>query len=160
LYVRRKVQERLNPPVYGWHNVRCPDFVAQEQIVFREDARKYEAGTHNLLGVVGMIAATKLVLEIGIENIAGELLRKREWIVPALQSKGYSVLQADAPPENAGGIVSFFKQGGNLDELHRKLTEARIYTSLRVDRKGRRFLRLSPHFYNTDSEIQRALDLL
>ena len=32
LYVRRSLQEHLNPPVYGWHNVRCPDFVAQEQM--------------------------------------------------------------------------------------------------------------------------------
>src|SRR6266436_3548192 len=52
MFVRRSVQEMLTPPVYGWHNVRCPDYVAQEQIVFRGSARKYEAGTHNLLGVV------------------------------------------------------------------------------------------------------------
>ena len=70
LYVRREVQERINPPLYGWHNVRCPDFVAQEQIVFRKDARKYEAGTHNLLGVVGLMAALELILEVGVENIA------------------------------------------------------------------------------------------
>jgi cysteine desulfurase/selenocysteine lyase len=50
LYVRREIQEKLNPPIYGWHNVRCPNFVAQEQIVFRNGAAKYEAGTHNLLG--------------------------------------------------------------------------------------------------------------
>ena len=46
-YVRRELQEKLNPPVYGWHNVRNPNFVAQEQIVFRNGAVKYEAGTHN-----------------------------------------------------------------------------------------------------------------
>jgi len=33
-------------------------------------------------------------------------------------------------------------------------------TSLRVDRQGRRFIRLSPHFYNTDAELQRLLELL
>ena len=52
MYVRREVQEKLTPQIYGWHNVRCPDYVAQEKIIFRKDARKYEAGTHNLLGVV------------------------------------------------------------------------------------------------------------
>ncbi len=44
-YVRRALQEKLNPPIYGWHNVRNPNFVAQEQIVFRSGALKYEAGT-------------------------------------------------------------------------------------------------------------------
>ena len=32
LYVRRSVQDKINPPIYGWHNVNCPNFVAQEQI--------------------------------------------------------------------------------------------------------------------------------
>src|SRR4029077_11868303 len=108
MYVRQAVQERLNPRIYGWHNVRCPDFVAQEQIVFRTGAYKYEAGTHNLLGLVGLVASMELLLEMGIDNIARELLRKRSWLAPALQAKGYTVLHADAPPENSSGITSFF----------------------------------------------------
>src|SRR5204863_9999377 len=35
MYVRKPLQQLLNPPVYGWHNVRSPNYVAQEQIVFR-----------------------------------------------------------------------------------------------------------------------------
>jgi cysteine desulfurase/selenocysteine lyase len=160
LYVRRELQEKLNPPVYGWHNVRCPDFVAQDQIVFRDDAIKFEVGTHNLLGVVGLIAAMELALEIGIENIAAELLRKRALLVPALQLKGYTVLNADTKPENASGIVSFYLAGKEVAESHQKLAEAGITASLRTDRKGRNYIRLSPHFYNTDAELQRVLELL
>jgi selenocysteine lyase/cysteine desulfurase len=173
LYVRRELQEKLNPPVYGWHNVRCPNFVAQEQIVFRKDATKYEAGTHNLLGLIGLIAAMELVAEIGIENIAAELLRKRARLVPALQAKGFTVLNADAKIENASGIISFYQAGSSLAEaasaakvgkdltaLHKKLTDAGIVTSLRADRKGQSYIRFSPHFYNTDAELQRTLELL
>jgi selenocysteine lyase/cysteine desulfurase len=160
MYVRREIQEKLNPPIYGWHNVKCPDFVAQEQILFRADARKYEAGTQNLLGAVGLIAAMELMLEIGVENIAGELLRKRRRLAVELQDKGYSVLHADAPPENGSGIISFFQPGNDLSSLHQKLMEASIVTSLRRDRAGRRYIRLSPHFYNTDAELQRVLELL
>ena len=159
-YVRRELQEKLNPPIYGWHNVRNPNFVAQEQIVFRSGAAKYEAGTHNLIGLVGLIAAMELALEIGVENIAAELLRKRAWLVPALQAKGFTVLNADAKPENAGGIVSFFQPGKDLAALHKKLAEAGVVTSLRADRKGQNYIRLSPHFYNTDAELRRALELV
>ena len=63
----------MNPPVYGWHNVRNPNFVAQEKIEFRNGAPKFEAGTQNLVGLVGLIAAMELALEIGVENIAAEL---------------------------------------------------------------------------------------
>jgi selenocysteine lyase/cysteine desulfurase len=160
LYVRREIQDRVNPPIYGWHNVHCPDFVAQEQIVFRSGAAKYEAGTQNLAGLAGLIAAMELILEIGVENIAGDLLRKRAWLVPVLQAKGFSVLPAEVKPENASGIISFHQPGKNLPELHRKLTDAGVVTSLRTDRKGQNYIRLSPHFYNTDAELQRMVGLL
>ncbi len=160
LYVRREIQEKLNPPIYGWHNVRCPNFVAQDQIVFRNDATKFEVGTHNLLGVVGLIASMELALEIGVENIATELLRKRALLLPALQAKGFTVLNADAKPENASGIVSFYQAGKDITESHKKLSEAGITASLRTDRKGQNYIRLSPHFYNTDAELQRVLELL
>src|SRR5882724_6240944 len=80
MYVRQGLQERLSPPIYGWNNVRCPNYVAQEQIVFRSTAQKYEAGTHNLLGIVGLVAAMELIQELGVDDIARELLRKRAWL--------------------------------------------------------------------------------
>jgi selenocysteine lyase/cysteine desulfurase len=106
------------------------------------------------------MAAMELILEIGVENIGRELLHKRALLVPALQAKGYSVLNADAPMENASGIVSFFQPGKNLAELSDKLTKANVLASLRVDRTGQHYLRLSPHFYNTDAELERVLELI
>jgi selenocysteine lyase/cysteine desulfurase len=162
LYVRRELQEKLNPPIYGWHNVRCPNFVAQEQIIFRNGATKYEAGTHNLLGLVGLITAMELALEMDVPQggIAAELLRKRARLVPALQAKGFTVLNADAKTENASSIISFHQAGKDLAALHKKLMDAGVVTSLRADRKGQNYIRLSPHFYNTDAELQRTLELL
>jgi selenocysteine lyase/cysteine desulfurase len=160
LYVRESVQEKLNPPLFGWHNVRSPNFVTQEQIVFRTGSHKFEAGTHNLVGMVGLIAGMELLLEVGVENIARELLRKREFLIPALQAKGYQVLQADAPQEARSGITSFFRPGVDLSPLHKKLLDEKIFTSLRTDRAGQNYIRLSPHFYNTDRELQRVLDLV
>jgi selenocysteine lyase/cysteine desulfurase len=162
-YVRKSLQEKMAPKIYGWHNVRSPGFVAQEQLVFQADARRYETGTGNLIGLAGMQAALELLLEVGVEDIAAELLRKRAWLVPALQEKGWTVLQADAPALNASGIVSFYRAGGEAAEmaaLHQKLREAGIEMSLRGDRAGRQHLRISAHFYNTDAELHRALELL
>ena len=159
-YVRREVQDRLNPPVYGWHNVHNPNFVAQEKIVFRDGALKYEAGTQNFVGLAGLNAAMELALEMGIDNIAAELIRKRNKLVPALQGKGYTVLNADAKPENAGAIVSFHQPGKDLAALHKKLTAAAVVTSLRTDRAGKNHIRLSPHYYNTDAELEKLLELL
>ncbi|MDB6111241.1 MAG: Aminotransferase class [Pedosphaera sp.] len=160
MYVKQSLQEYLQPPVYGWNNVRCPSYVAQEQIVFRKDSHRFEAGTHNLLGIVGLHAAMELILEIGVDNIAAELLRKRTWLVPALQAKGYTIAGSNAPGALASGIVTFSRPETDLPALHAKLEAANIVTSLRADRAGRRYIRISPHFYNTDAELHRVLELL
>ena len=102
----------------------------------------------------------ELLLEVGIDNIAAELLRKRAWIVPAIQEKGFTVLQAAAPPENAGSIISFFRPGEDITDLHTKLGAANILASLRADRSGQNYIRLSPHFYNTDEELGRVIEQL
>ncbi len=160
MFVRRAVAERMQPSVQGWGNVRCPDFVAQEKLVFSPGALRFEAGTHNLLGLVGLTAAMDLLLEIGVEAIARELQRKRATLVPALQAKGYTVLNAGAPPSAVSGIVTFTRPVTDLPGLHERLAAAGIVTSLRADRSGQRYLRLSPHFYNTDAELARLLELL
>ena len=159
-YVRRELQDKLNPPIYGWHNVRSPNFVAQDKIEFRNDARKFEAGTHNLLGLTGLIAAMELALEIGVENIAAELVRKRTWFASAVLAKNFSVLNPKPEPGNVSSIISIFQPGKDLTPLHKKLTDAGVVTSLRTDRKGQHYIRSSPHFYNTDEELQQAIDLI
>ncbi|HYE33093.1 MAG TPA: aminotransferase class V-fold PLP-dependent enzyme [Methylomirabilota bacterium] len=160
MFVREEVQDQLRPIVHGWHNIRCPNFVADEEMTYKPDARRYEAGTANLIGLVGLRACLELLLEVGIENIARELLRKRNWLVPAIKEKGYTVLHADVPAENQSGIVTFHKPGSDMADLHAKMEAAGIVTSLRFDRAGNKYIRLSPHFYNTDPELQRVVDLL
>src|SRR5580693_7371260 len=159
-YVKRDLQEKLNPPVYGWHNVRNQNFVAQDKIEFRSGAAKFEAGTHNLIGLIGLLAAMELALEIGVENIATELARKRSWLVSACTAKGYTILNPAQKPENAGSITSIFQPGKDLTPLHKKLADAGVIASLRTDRKGQNYTRFAPHYYNTDAELQRVVELL
>lgn len=158
MYVRKEFQEHIRPTMYGWHNVKSPNYLTADTIEFRKDARRYEAGSANLLGLVGLRASLELILELGVNAIAAELLRKRAMLIPALQAKGYTVLQPLAPQANASGIVTFHLPGNDMSELHAKLTAKRITTSLRGDRAGNRYIRVSPHFYNTDAELQQFLD--
>jgi selenocysteine lyase/cysteine desulfurase len=144
----------------GWHNVRCPDFVTQETLALREGARRYEAGTHNLLGIVGMNAAMELLLEVGVDQIGQELLRKRTLLVSELQARGWDVLHSGVGESMASGIVSFRRDDRDMPQLHAHLSQNHVFTTLRIDRQGRRFIRVSPHFYNTDSELRCLLNLL
>jgi cysteine desulfurase/selenocysteine lyase len=160
MYVRKEVQEQLRPTTHGWHNVRNPNFVAQDEIEYKPDARRYEAGSQNLLGLVGLRASLQLLSEIGIEKIARDLHHKRAWLVPELQKKGYTVLHGNASPENAGSILTIFKPNSDMRDLHSCLEQKNVVTSLRADRQNQFYIRLAPHFYNTDAELQRVLELL
>jgi selenocysteine lyase/cysteine desulfurase len=160
MYVRKAVQDFLKPTVFGWHNVRCPDFIAQETLNHPPDARRYEAGSFNISGYCGMKASMELLLEVGIENIATELLRKRNLLIPRLQELGWNVLSTDAPPKNQSGIVSFRRDGIDLRTVHSKLQECGIDISLRTDRERNHYLRVSAHFYNTDGELDRLVQAL
>lgn len=160
MYVRRDVQATLKPIVHGWHNVKCPGFVTQDSLELRNDARRYEAGSHNLIGLAGLRAAFALMEEVGIENIAQELTRKRTWLAPAIAAKGYEILNQETPAENTGAMVTFTRNGDNMAALQANLVSHGIVASLRQTRDGRQWLRFSPHYYNTDAELHRALELL
>ncbi len=160
LYVKREMQDRLKPVVQGWHNLSCPDFIAQETLDYKPDGRRYEAGTANLLGIVGHHASLQLLDELGLDKIAADLLAKRRRIVPELLAKGCDVLHADVPEANASGIVAFSKPGEDLAALQARLGQAGVTVSLRVMRDGSKLIRLSPHFYNTPAELYRLLEAL
>jgi cysteine desulfurase/selenocysteine lyase len=160
LFVKQDLQAKLQPVVHGWKNVKSPGHLTQDELVYRTDARRYEAGSLNLLGLAGLRAALELVEEIGVPAIAEELLRQRARVVPALQAKGYTVLQPDLHADNAGATISFHREGTDLAALHQQLQAAGVITSLRSLPGGQAVLRISPHYYNTDAEVDRALELL
>ena len=157
-YVRRDLQDRLAPQAFGWNNVRCPNYVAQETMNLRSDARRYEAGSFNILGIAGLNAALGLLLEVGIDAIAADLTAKRTGLAAALQAKGYEVFFPEG--QQTGGITSCWREGTDMKVVGERLAAENIIASVRGDRAGRDYLRFSPHFYNTSSDLDLALELL
>ena len=160
LYVKQETQKQLKPIVQGWHNLLCPDFIAQETLNYKQDCRRYEAGTANLIGIVGHNASLKMLNELGLNNIAKDLLNKRNKLIPELLCKGYHVLNPDGDQVNSSGIVTFHKADMDISKLAAKLEQAKIKVSLRFMRDGSKLIRLSPHFYNTTNELNRLLNEL
>ena len=155
-YVRRELQDRLAPSAFGWNNVRCPNYVAQETMNLRADARRYEAGSFNILGISGLNAALGLLLEVGIDRITTDLTAKRTWLVNALQEKSYEVFH----PAAVSGITSCWRENTDMKVLGEKLAAKNIIASVRGGRSGQDYLRFSPHFYNTPAELEQAVELL
>ena len=157
LYVRKDHFDRLHPPLVGWHSASCPDYIAQETLAFKRDARRYEPGSMNLAGIVGFRAALQLILECGTEAVEACVLALAKQVIARGIAAGFSPV---GPHDGAGmsGIVSLTTDEHDVAKVHAKLEAANIVTSLRCCRDGRRCLRLSPHFYNRAEEIATLFD--
>ena len=160
LYVAREHWHTLRPIVFGWNNVQSPDFVTQDRIELSPGARRYEVGTLNLVGLAGMRAGLRMELELGIENIALDLLSKRRFLEPQLAALGFDVLHQQAPDERLSGVVTFGSPNRDMEALFAHLSDRGVTASLRTTPDHRQWLRFSPHFYNTEAELERAVSLL
>ncbi|HEX4352246.1 MAG TPA: aminotransferase class V-fold PLP-dependent enzyme [Polyangiales bacterium] len=156
MFVRRSRFELLEPLLVGWKSMRDSRDFVQQRLDFADSARRYEPGSLNALGLIGLHAALDMLQRVGIEAIAKRLAVLRARLVPALLDKGYDVLARDAD----SSIVSFRSERRDVANLHRSLDAQQIITSLRQDPHGRDCLRLAPHFYNDEREIDRLLSLL
>jgi selenocysteine lyase/cysteine desulfurase len=107
-----------------------------------------------------MQASIELLLEIGVETVATRILALKSQLVSGLREQGFEILApADGP--SASGITTFtHADRGKLPGLYRHLLDHGVIPSFRQDRAGVPYLRFSPHFYNTEDEIGRVLDLI
>jgi cysteine desulfurase/selenocysteine lyase len=160
VYVRKELFDVCRPTLLGAWNIKAPDFVAQNEIEFVEGAQRYEPGVLNLPGVAGMKAAIDLLLEIGIEKVAERILSIRSRLIFGLIELGFAPLGATHPAAHFSGIITVSHPARDIASLFRRLAENRVICSHRQDRQGKQYLRFSPHFYNTEDEVDRVLEVL
>jgi selenocysteine lyase/cysteine desulfurase len=154
LYVRREVQDAIEPVEFGWTNVAHYADYASRDMTLRPDAGRYECGTLNTIGCFGLRAALEFLLEVGIEAIRDAVLELTARLVAGAGAKGYEVL-GPADPARRSGIVSIRKPGLDSRAVVRQLREQGIIAS---PRQG--WIRLSPHFYVSPEAIERTLAAL
>ncbi len=157
LYVRQEHHDRFHPPLVGWHSASSPNFIAQESLTFKRDARRYEPGSLNLAGIIGLRAALQLILGCGIGAVEARVLALARQAIASATKAGFAIV---GPTEGRGlsGIISLSSEGQDVGKLHSSLNAGRIITSLRYLRDGRKSLRLSPHFYNRDEEVAGTVE--
>jgi len=159
VFVRREHFDRLHPILLGAWNVRSPNFVAQDEVRLPASGRRYEPGVLNAAGIFGMQAALRLLGEVGPNRVASRLLDLKRRLVTGLAPAGFHFLGPTEGP-NASAITTIRHPERDISALFRRLEENRVAASLRHDRPGTAYIRISPHFYNTEPEIDRVLDLL
>ena len=102
-----------------------------------------------------MNAAITLLLEIGIPNIERRILDLTQYLIKNLYDQGYEIL---SPMENElerSGIVIFRSRKFSPDMLFELFCQSGVSCAKRGGG-----IRLSPHFYNSEAEIDIVADIL
>jgi selenocysteine lyase/cysteine desulfurase len=160
-YVKRRHFETLRPALLGAWNVRSPGFVAQPEIVFENSARRYEPGALNMLALHGMKASLELILGLGVKQIEARLLDLRTFAEDRLLARGFKVVGfANRRSQKSGITTIAIENEEKAVGLVRKLRDNRVDVSSRQTRAGVSCIRLSPHFYNTEAEIDEVVKIL
>jgi selenocysteine lyase/cysteine desulfurase len=164
LYVRRTILDQLEPPLLDLH---AAEWVAPDQYVMRDDARRFENWETNVAGKLGLGAALDYAMDWGLEPIwervssLAERLREALDALPVVAVRDQGVVRC--------GIVSFTVDGADLTALHDTLRAQNInvsvspseYTLIDMQARGLPAVaRASVHYYNTEEEIARFCDAL
>jgi selenocysteine lyase/cysteine desulfurase len=155
LYVRRDLLPRLEPVMTGWRAVVDRDDYYRYDSPLRDTAERFEPGSPNIVGLLGMAAAIELLLLVGLDQIEARILALTEYLINGLQARGCTITTPIAHRRERSGIVCF--RHGVMDSaaLAEHLHDMGVVICLRGD-----VIRVSPHFYNTEDELERLLDAL
>jgi selenocysteine lyase/cysteine desulfurase len=154
LYVCKDLVEKFEPPFVGWASVKPEVFDTIEfwdiwQLQLSETASRFEVGSPSYVSFVGAAAAIKLLLDVGIANIQERVLVLTELLMSYVKDLGFR-LTTPEDRECRSGIVHFLTD--RAEEKEETLKKEGIIVSARS-----RGLRVAPHFYNTEEEIERLI---
>ncbi len=149
IYIKNEIFNKLTPAYAGWLSVNNAWDFYDYKLDFLPDAKRFEYGTANFVGIAGFTASLGLLLEIGIENIRDHLLNIGGLLVEGLTSAGM-VFCGSENRDHWSGIYSF--SGDKMEGLHSFLAEKDIVCALRAGK-----MRFAPHFYNTKEEIEEVI---
>jgi selenocysteine lyase/cysteine desulfurase len=154
-YCRRELIERTRPVLIGWMNVIEAQKYGDYNYTLRPDAGRFECGTHNVPGLLSLKTSVDLLRDVGVDAVARRLKEITDRLIVGVMLKGYQIISPRSGTDWSG-IVSFTSPKHHHEQVVLGLRKTHhIEIAMREGR-----LRASPHFYNTDAQIDRLIDLL
>ena len=153
-YVSRACLDRLRPIGVGWNSVVHANDYSRIELKLKPSAARYEGGTHNMAGFLALGACLRLLLSLGVENLAAAILDFTDRAAVRLKELG-AVVHSPWQPAERSGIVSFELPGRDPMALRKHCLTRQVVLNCRAGR-----LRISPHAYNDEHDIERLIDAL
>ena len=153
-FIRKDLVDLLHPISVGWKSVVNATDFSKTEFRLRPHAGRWESGTLNVGGISALGASIDLLLEVGIAEVGRRVLEVTDYLCEQLKRANIGVASSRLDQERSG-IVSIECPPSALVRCMSSCREERIIINQRANR-----LRASPHFYNSEEDIDRLVQRL
>lgn len=153
LYVRPDLANTLEPGFVGWAAHDAPFAFETGPVRLAGSPERFQSGTPNVPSLYAARAGYEIVAEIGVEAIRRRSLALTRRLMDAAQAAGLRLNTPTADGERGGSVVIDVPDGARVaEELLRR--------NVIIDHRPGAGIRMAPHFYNTEADVDRAADTL
>jgi kynureninase len=153
LYVRPDLARMLKPSFVGWAAHEEPFAFATGAVRHAGSPERFQSGTPNVPSLYSARAGYEIVGAIGVPAIRERSLALTRRIIAAAQAGGYRLNTPLDDRERGGSVIIDVPNSAAVaDEL--------IKRGVIVDHRPGAGIRMAPHFYNTEQEIDHAMAIL
>ncbi|MFX1471351.1 MAG: aminotransferase class V-fold PLP-dependent enzyme [Promethearchaeota archaeon] len=151
VYASDSIMEELTPKYLGWWGVKeFREFGYFEREPF-PDAKMFQIGSPAMIAYVGLLESLRMLTSLPAKERERKALDNADYLRKRLREKGIEYYEFEENQRSP--IVSCSPE--DVETLDKKLKKNRIYCSVRNGR-----LRVSPHFYNNEAEIDRLVEFM
>ncbi|MCG8584720.1 MAG: aminotransferase class V-fold PLP-dependent enzyme [Pirellulales bacterium] len=154
LYIRKANLDQLRPTGVGWNSVAHHHDYSRIELNFKPAAERFEGGSPNMPGLHALGASADLLAALSAEAISERIQEITDHAIDRLRSMDANILSV-READRWSGIVSFEVPGKDPASLRKHCLDQGVVMSCRAGR-----LRISPHAYNNDEDIERLVAAL
>jgi len=153
-YCKKESSKLLEPSSIGGESVMVYDGT---NLAYKDIPDKFQTGFRNYVGFVGLEASINYMLQFGLNNIRSKIMKLSNQMREELSKISGVTLFGPEDQSKRNSIVSFSIDGQEPQKIVELLEKKKIVIAVReiVDKK---ILRASPHFFNSEEEIQKVMD--
>jgi len=153
LYVRPDLATRLQPGIVGWAAHAQPFEFATGPVRYAGPPERFQSGTPNVPALYAARAGYEIIAAIGVSAIRERSLSLTRRLIDAALAAGYRLNTPLDDCERGGTVILDVPNAGAVaDELIRR--------NVIVDYRPGAGIRIAPHFYNTEAEVDHAMETL
>ena len=153
LYVRPDLVHQLRPAIAGWAAHAAPFGFETGPIRYADGIERFQSGTPNVPAWAAARGGYEIVASIGVPAIRAKSLRLTRRLITAAERRGWPLHTPTDDHERGGSVVIDLPDGA-------RVTEGLLDRGVIVDHRPDAGIRLAPHFYNTEEEVDRAVETI